>query len=107
MSLNYKVFFLPVARDDIQNAKDWYEKQRIGLGSEFELSVEVFIEGLKKNPDRYPPILEHIRKGNIKRFPYSVAYVVEDQKIVVLTVMHVKRDPQYLWKRIEESGYDS
>lgn len=107
MSSDYPIFFLPVARDDIQSAKDWYDEQRIGLGSEFELCIEVFIEGLKKNPKRYPPVLDNIRKGNIKRFPYSVAYIVEDGKIIVLTIMHVKRDPQFLWKRIRETGFDS
>ncbi len=106
MSQGHQIFFLPIARDDIQDAKDWYEEQRVGLGSEFELCLEVFIESLKKNPARYPSVLDSIRKGNIKRFPYSVAYVVDEQKVIVLTVMHVKRNPQYLLNRIQETGFD-
>ena len=98
------IFFLPEALDDVQSAKEWYELQRDGLGDEFQLSLEACVQSIKNNPERYPKVLNQIRKGSIKRFPYYVIYLTETHKVVVLAVLHVKRSPDSLFSRLKEIG---
>jgi hypothetical protein len=40
----------PEAEDDLANAQDWYERQRVGLGAEFLLCVEEMLERI------HPPV---------------------------------------------------
>lgn len=35
-----------------------------------------------------------VRRALIRRFPYSVMYVVEEDVITIIACFHVKRDPK-------------
>jgi plasmid stabilization system protein ParE len=43
-------------------------------------------------PLAHPVFLKEIRRTILRRFPYGVYYIVEDDRIVVLAVLHLKRD---------------
>jgi len=87
----------PEAEQDISEAFDWYEEQRKGLGHEFLLRVEATLDSLVYEPYVYAPIYKDIRRKLLRRFPYGVFYVVGDDNIVVLAVIHAKRHPR-TWK---------
>ncbi len=40
-------------------------------------------------------------KYSIKRFPYKIIYLVEPERIIVLAVIHGRRGPAFIKKRIE------
>lgn len=39
-----------------------------------------------------------VRRVLVERFPYCIFYVVEPERLVVLAVLHVARDPD-LWPK--------
>jgi putative addiction module component (TIGR02574 family) len=82
------------ARTDLAEAFHWYETRRAGLGSEFLQSVRLTLSLIERNPAIYPIAVDDIRKAPLKRFPYITYYVVTDDQISVLAVMHGRRDPQ-------------
>ena len=77
----------------------WYEKLSEGLGREFLRSVEASLGSIKRNPRIYQKVHQNIQRVLIRRFPYGIFYVVDRENIVVLAVLHARRDPQQWQKR--------
>lgn len=84
----------PEAEADLVNTRDWYERQRAGLGAEFLLCVEEVIERISRTPEMYAVVYQDIRRALTRRFPYAVYYRVESNAVVVVGVLHTRRDPQ-------------
>jgi len=99
--MKYKVIVRPEAEDDLKEAFSWYEDNRTGLGHDFLMHVDAGINFIKRNPDVHPIEYKGTKKHLIKRFPYKVIYLVEEEKIVILAVIHGKRNPVLIKKRID------
>lgn len=90
----------PEAEADLADAFGWYEGCREGLGSEFLLSVEAALDSIQRFPQSYPVVHKQIRRALLRRFPYGVFYLAEDQAIVVLAAFHASHDPVRWQERI-------
>lgn len=84
----------PEAEADLSEALCWYENQRPGLGEEFLLCVEEACERIARLPRTFPKVHKNCRRALVRRFPYGVFYVVEAKRVVVLAVLHARRDPK-------------
>jgi plasmid stabilization system protein ParE len=91
------LFDYPLARLDILDAGDWQEDQRPGLGLEMSEQVEAAIHRAAQNPWRFAVVEGMTRRSLCRRFPYAVFFEVDEARLVVLTVTHVRRDP-IAWK---------
>jgi plasmid stabilization system protein ParE len=98
--MSHRVVIRPAAESELSEAYQWYETQRQGLGSEFLLSVEAALALIQRNPELYPPIHKQIRRALIRRFPFGVFYVVDEDSIHVLAVFHGKRNPKQWQQRV-------
>ena len=58
-----------------------YEKQRRGLGFEFLDCVEISVKSILENPEIYRIYYTIFRGCVIRRFPFSVFYTVETQRL--------------------------
>ncbi len=90
----------PEAEADIAQAFDWSEARVSGLGSEFLRVPDATFNSILRNHDIYPEVHRNIHRALTRRFPFSVFFVVEENRIVVLSVFHVKRNPQEWEKRV-------
>lgn len=90
------VFRRPALRE-LQAAALWYETRRSGLGVEFQLEVAAAVKAMAENPERFPHMLGHVRCIRVRRFPYSVFFLPEAKRIVVLSVFHARRNP-IIWQ---------
>ena|SRR5258705_13352192 len=82
------------ARSEIAEAADWYERQGVGLGDDFLRAVGVTISSIHRNPEQYQRIRGRMRRAVLRRFPYSVVYMLTDDEIVVVGCVHGRRDPK-------------
>ena|SRR3989304_9858443 len=87
----------PDAEAEFRDAFTWYEHQRKGLGSEFMLCADEAIERIRRNPEMFPEVHNHIRRVVIRRFPFGVFYDVAEPEIRILAIYHSRRDPSR-WK---------
>ena len=87
----------PEAEADIAEAFDWYETRVSGLGSEFLLILDALFNSILRNPFTYQAVYKSVRRALTRRFPYAVFFITEDNKVMVLSVFHVKRSPR-IWK---------
>ena len=90
----------PEAAGDIGEAIEWYEGQRPGLGIEFVLELDAAIDRAVLNPEAYAIQYQDARRVLIRRFPYSVYYVVEASAIEIFGVLHQHRVPQAWQSRL-------
>lgn len=85
------------AHREFDEAGDWYEQRRVGLGARFVAAVERVLDQAAVNPGRYAEVLEGVREGLVQGFPYCVYFREEGEQIVVLAVFHASRDPA-IWQ---------
>jgi plasmid stabilization system protein ParE len=93
---------LPVVlRDEAQaefdEAFDWYEVQRAGLGPEFVAEVQKVFDCVAANPLMHGVVFADIRKSVVRRFPFNVFYRPHPDRVEVLAVFHSSRDPS-IWQ---------
>jgi toxin ParE1/3/4 len=93
--MSYEIVLQSEAIWDLQEAFDWYESRKKGLGFEFIEEVESGYLKISEHPLRYPPINTQFRRIRISRFPYLVVYEVEGNSVIINSVRHVKRKPKY------------
>ena len=96
--MEYKLIIRPEAKADLLDTFQWYQDQIPGLGYDFKSCVDEVISKIHSNPRIYKKVFLDIRRAVIKSFPFGVFYTIEDQKIIVIGVLHARRDPQ-LWKK--------
>jgi plasmid stabilization system protein ParE len=88
-----RVVFRASAGAQVVDAQAWYDNQRQGLGAEFARSLESAINRVVRNPLAAPVVHQDVRRVLLKRFPYSVFYMVEGDALLVLSCMHTRRAP--------------
>lgn len=81
----------------MHEARDWYNRQRAGLGEQFVDAVEDLFEQIRADPELYAKAIKSVRRAKLRRFPY-VVYRVLDDRTEVLAVLHGSRDPR-VWQR--------
>lgn len=87
--------FLDQATEDFQTAVDYYNSERPGLGYEFANEIRTTLARINSFPEVWPVIDNGIRKCIVKRFPYALIYSIQNDLIVIIAVMHMKRKPGY------------
>jgi plasmid stabilization system protein ParE len=92
------VTFSAAAQTEFVEAAAWYEAQRPGLGAEFIAQVEHCLRRIAQPPARYPVVHNGVRRVMTTRFPYSIYFDPQGERIVVLAVFHGRRDPA-TWQR--------
>ena len=94
-----QVIVRPAAAADIEDAYQWYELQRPGLGEEFLRALGVTRDRVLDHPETFPILHRDTRRALIpRRFPYGLFYRVHGDTIVIVACMHAKRDPRR-WQR--------
>jgi len=93
-----QIVFRQQARCELDNAGDWYEQERAGLGLEFFAEIDRLLHRITINPDQFQILYRNTRKAVARRFPYCVYFRERNQHIVVVAVFHSARNPE-VWKR--------
>jgi len=93
----YQISFRSEAKNDIKIAYDWYETQRLGLGEDFLLTLEASYAEIARTPTLYQTIHKTARRKLVRRFPYGIYFTIRGKVIIVLAVLHTKRDPK-IWE---------
>ena len=94
------VIFTPTAHAELIDAQDWYENEAPGLGRRFRAAVDAVIQRMNANPRQFPVIYKSIHRALLRRFPYSLLFVIEaDETLTVIACFHGSRDPAHWQKR--------
>ena len=91
------------AETDVEEAIDWYEAQSNGLGIEFLIEFLALADSISQKPTFFTLKSPPYRRALMKKFPYAIYYAINDsqQEVAVLSVWHVKLDPEKLKRRLK------
>jgi len=93
------IVFRRVAKLEMDESIAWYESRRVGLGMEFAAEVDRFLQRIGDKPEIFPQVRQEVRRAVLHRFPYTIHFLPESDRIVVLAVFHAKRNPRILEDR--------
>ncbi|MBA3706907.1 MAG: type II toxin-antitoxin system RelE/ParE family toxin [Bacteroidetes bacterium] len=98
--MSNRLIILQRAEIHITEAFKWYENKQSDLGNDFLVSIENSLTIIEHNPDAFQLKYKHIRAVYIKQFPFGIFYIIEKEKIIVIAVFHLSRNPK-LWKKLK------
>ena len=87
------VLILASAAFEMDAAFSWYEDRQLGLGTDFLRSCDATFSALARAPQAYREVRPRVRRAFLRRFPYLVFFTVEEARIVILGVVHVRQSP--------------
>ena len=90
-----KLIISKFAKEEIENAKEYYNLQQPNLGDSFKKDIKNTLDNIARFPNLYPFIIDTIQRVVLHRFLYSIFYAVEKDTIVILSVAHQHRKPFY------------
>jgi len=89
--------FHRIAEEDFANVYRYYEHEAPGKEKLFAIEIYKTLDSICAFPFAGMEIEDGIRRRVLKRFPYNVLYSVEPTGILILSIIHWRRDPNF-WK---------
>jgi plasmid stabilization system protein ParE len=98
--MTWDIIFRKAARKEFDEAYDFYESRKEGLGEEFAQCVQVELKSLEINPKVHAKIYKEARRAVVKRFPYCIYYIIRSEQVHIVSVFHTSRNPRKWQSRI-------
>jgi plasmid stabilization system protein ParE len=95
-----KINFLRLAKEELNDASNYYEAQQQGLGEKFSQEVESTLERIRLLPNAWQPLSKNTRRCQTKKFPYAIIYQVCENEILIIAISHIRKKLNYWQNRI-------
>ena len=97
-----RIRILEEASNEAIAAASWYDRERPGLGAEFEQAVDAALDLLEEDMAPLAPVPGlsdglSAKRLLLRRFPYSIVVRESDDGYLVIAVAHQHRRPGY-WR---------
>jgi toxin ParE1/3/4 len=89
--------YLEEALEEAEAAARWYAERSVAAAAAFSEEMDEAESAISRLPDAWPPYDHNTRRYLLRRFPFSVVYRVEPDRILIVAVAHARRRPVY-WK---------
>ncbi len=91
-----QAIFHPAARRELEEAIDYYNAERQGLGREFREEVQRVLALLTRYPLLGQVVRGSVRRMRLSRFPSHIYYrLLESDNLRILAVAHNRQRPEY------------
>lgn len=87
----------PLAEADLDDAARWYEDERARLAERFLSDVDRTFARIRERPLQFPSVAGDVRRALLHTFPYAVYFRASNETVVVLAVLHLRRNPK-VWR---------
>lgn len=91
--MDYRLALSQQAEQAIDLAALWYDQQSKGLGDKFVFAVDHAFHAIQSNPLLYGFRRKELRGYHMRKFPYIIFFIVQNDKIFVTTILHTSRKP--------------
>jgi toxin ParE1/3/4 len=92
--------FHPAAEVEYTQAVQYYAAKKPELGVQLYDEIERLIQEIRRQPDHFVRFSPPAQRALARKFPYSVVYLDEPDRVWILAVMHAKRQPGYWQERL-------
>jgi toxin ParE2 len=90
-----KIEFLESAQYELDDAVEYYNQQKSGLGIEFLSEIIDSLNRISEYPDAWQELTKRTRRCLIHRFPYGIIYQNRNDMILIVAVANLHRKPTY------------
>ena len=90
--------FHPMVVDDLSRAINWYDERSRDLGDRFRAAVDVCLDAITHNPERFGMSYHDMRVARLSRFPYVITFRIRGEVVQIGGVFHAASDPEK-WRR--------
>jgi plasmid stabilization system protein ParE len=87
----------PEAEADIRTIYGYLEQVRLGLGKKFLSQLTEVLERIESFPELYGVVWQDVRAARLKKFRYVLYYVIFQDRVEILGVIHGSRH-ESAWK---------
>ena len=92
--------FQPEALEEYEAAVRHYAERQPGLELRFIDSVEHVVRRILESPRRFRVFEGEVRRCLTRVFPYAILYAIESDHVLIVAVMHCRREPGYWRSRV-------
>lgn len=89
-----KILIRKEAEQDIASARSWYQQRSPLAARQFIAALNHTLMRIAEFPHAFPPAGKHTRRALLARFPYTVYFCENGNRIEVHAVFHQSRTPQ-------------
>jgi hypothetical protein len=90
--------FTSAALSELETAALDYEAKQRGLGSRFLTEVEMALACIVRSPEAWRQMSQRTRRCLVHRFPFGMFYQIRSHEILILSVMDLRRNPEF-WRK--------
>lgn len=92
-----QIKLVEAAQYELDEAIEYYNNDRPGLGDEFLVEVLGALERIAEHPSAWHAYSKRTRRCQTRRFPYGIIYRHIGDEILVIAIAHLHRKPGY-WR---------
>jgi len=91
----YNLIVKPEAEAELTEALEWYSnRHKTGLEVELYNEISKVLEYIALYPEHFQKKYRNIRIRFTEKFKYGIHYIVEENTIFVLAILHTSRKPR-------------
>ncbi len=98
--MNYEVRLRPELLGDVSEAYGWYEDRATGLGDKFLRTFYAAIAQIQRDPVLFRKVHSDFRRLFLRRFPYFLYYLIEQETIVFILLFHCAQHPRMMRREL-------
>lgn len=91
----YRLEFHPEAVLEARRARLWYESCSLQAAHDFVEQLAEAERQATRHPLRWPTYLHGTRRYSFETFPYALVYLVREETVFAIAVIHLHRKPGY------------
>ena len=96
-----EIKYHPEADEEVFQAVQWYENIDDQLAVRFKLELDRAERLVLQSPDSWSRYFHSTQGFRLKGFPYVMAYLQRDERLVVVALAHTRRAAGYWKNRID------
>ena len=89
------------ARIEVRSITTWYRERSREAARGFADAIAEGTRSIREHPEAWPTWRRaDLRRRVLRKYPYSIFYVIEGETIVIVAVAHHRRRPGYWLPRL-------
>ncbi|MDR2205413.1 MAG: type II toxin-antitoxin system RelE/ParE family toxin [Flavobacteriaceae bacterium] len=95
----YSIAYNPKALEEYEQSVEWYAERSIQASENFIIEVQRCIKAIKNNPTGFKNRYRNYYEITLQKYPFDIVYIIDTEKIVIVSVYHHKRNPKKKYRK--------
>lgn len=95
----YKIVYRIKALEEYEKSVEWYGQRSTRAAENFIVAVKEKLEIIKNHPTRNKKKYKNYYEASLKKYPFTIVYIIEESTIVIIAIYHHKRNPKKKYRK--------